>query len=40
MMGPGHLYTLAVTLVVWAGIVLYLLRVERKVAALERESER
>lgn len=38
-MEQGHLYTMAVTLVVWAGIFAYLLRVERKVAALEQDQQ-
>jgi CcmD family protein len=36
----GHYFTLAVTLVIWAGIFFYLLRVERKVRELERDEER
>lgn len=35
-MGPGHLFTMAVTLTVWAGILVYLFRIERKVRELER----
>jgi hypothetical protein len=38
-MGPGHLYTLAVTLVVWLGVCAYLWRVERKVDALEQDPQ-
>jgi CcmD family protein len=38
-MGAGHLYTMAVTLVIWAGIFAYLLRVERKVDALEKDGQ-
>jgi CcmD family protein len=37
-MGPGHLYTMAVTLVIWVGIFAYLLRVERKVSELEGDN--
>lgn len=35
----GHLFTLAVTLVVWAGVFAYLLRVEREVRRLERDEQ-
>jgi CcmD family protein len=35
----GHYYTLAVTLVVWAGLFFYLRRVDQKVNHLE-EGER
>ena len=37
-MGPGHLYTMRVTLVVWIGVIVYLLRIERKVDALELDQ--
>jgi CcmD family protein len=38
-MGPGHLYTMFVTLVVWVGIFAYLRRMERKVNDLEQDPQ-
>ena len=35
----GIYYTLAVTLVIWIGLFLYLLRLDHRIAALEAEGE-
>jgi CcmD family protein len=35
----GHIHTLAVVLVIWIGLFLYLWRVERKVSELEKREE-
>lgn len=34
----GIYYTLAVTLIVWIGLFLYLLRLDRRIAALEERD--
>ncbi len=38
-MGQGHLFTMAVTVVIWLGIFFYLMRIERKVSALEQDQQ-
>lgn len=38
-MGNGLIYLLAVNLVIWAGIVYFLFKLERKISRLEKEIE-
>jgi CcmD family protein len=35
----GVYYTLAVTLVIWIGLFLYLLRLDRRIGELERDQD-
>jgi CcmD family protein len=37
---PDHLFVLAVSLITWAGVFCYLLRIDKLTKALEREVER
>ena len=39
-MGDGILWVAAANLVIWTGIFLYLLRLERRLAAAERKVSR
>jgi len=36
-MGTGLIYLLAVNLVIWAGIVYYLFKIDQKLTRLEKE---